>query len=143
MRCYYDVLSIDSHATAHEIKKAYHAQALKWHPDKHQQSAMSIEEATKIFQELQHAYRVLINPHERNWYDNHRDQLLQYDRDASAEDGSIMFDHYTRYIVFCLSKFHLSFDCRDSAFKGYNDHQKGFFAVYSAAFQHVRLPNDV
>ncbi|CCI42017.1 unnamed protein product [Albugo candida] len=82
---------------------------------------MSIEEATKIFQELQHAYRVLINPHERNWYDNHRDQLLQYDRDASAEDGSIMFDHYTR----------------DSAFKGYNDHQKGFFAVYSAAFQHI------
>nr|CCA14634.1 hypothetical protein BRAFLDRAFT_277565 [Albugo laibachii Nc14] len=121
MRCYYDVLSIESCATAHEIKKAFHIHALKWHPDKHQQSRISIEEATETFQDIQNAYRVLINPSERKWYDHHRDQLLQHDRDAFASDGSIVFDHYTR----------------DSAFEGYNDDVRGFFAVYSGAFQHI------
>jgi DnaJ family protein A protein 5 len=36
-----------------------------------------VEEATRIFALIQHAYEVLSDPHERAWYDGHRDEILR------------------------------------------------------------------
>jgi curved DNA-binding protein CbpA len=30
-----------------------------------------------MFQEIQHAYAVLSDPHERRWYDDHREDILR------------------------------------------------------------------
>jgi curved DNA-binding protein CbpA len=86
MRCHYDVLALERDAAAGDIKKAFHRQALKWHPDKHQRNDISSDEATQRFQEIQNAYEVLSDPHERKWYDDHRDQILRGD-DGTGGDG--------------------------------------------------------
>lgn len=36
-----------------------------------------VAEATREFAALQHAYSVLSDPHERAWYDGHREQILR------------------------------------------------------------------
>jgi curved DNA-binding protein CbpA len=36
-----------------------------------------LQEATAMFQEIQHAYAVLSDPHERRWYDDHREDILR------------------------------------------------------------------
>ena len=43
------------------------------HPDK---NADNVEEATKMFKEIQEAYQMLSDPHERAWYDSHREQVI-------------------------------------------------------------------
>lgn len=63
MKCYYEVLAVSRTASADEIKKAYRKLALKWHPDKNDNS----EEATLTFRSILQAYEVLIDPQERAW----------------------------------------------------------------------------
>lgn len=48
-------------------------------------------EAQTRFQELQHAYAVLSDAHERKWYDDHRDEILnpaRYGGDGDSDDGA-------------------------------------------------------
>lgn len=47
-------------------------------------------EAQIRFQELQHAYAVLSDAHERKWYDDHRDEILNPSRygDGDSDDGA-------------------------------------------------------
>ncbi|KAI8060787.1 hypothetical protein BC940DRAFT_350378 [Gongronella butleri] len=124
--CYYDLLTIERQATPDEIKKAYRRQALVWHPDK---NADRVDEATERFALIQEAYEVLSDPHERAWYDGHRDAILRGDdhvggggsgaqRDSSAGLG---VDDLMRY--FSVSEF-----------KGFNDTDKGFYTVYRQLF---------
>jgi DnaJ-class molecular chaperone len=47
-RCYYDVLGVNQDASVGEIKKSYHAQALRWHPDKN----AGDDEATEMFKQV-------------------------------------------------------------------------------------------
>lgn len=61
---YYDVLGIKQNSSENDIKKAYHALAVKYHPDKNTDS--SAEEMFKIINE---AYNVLINKDKRHQYD--------------------------------------------------------------------------
>jgi DnaJ homolog subfamily A member 5 len=91
MRCLYEVLSIDKSANDEEIRKAYRKAALRWHPgltlmvfvvsslifpllvfhakfcltDKNQER---LDEASARFKEVQNAYEVLSDKHEREWY---------------------------------------------------------------------------
>lgn len=51
------------------IKKAYRRKALELHPDR---NYGQVEAATKLFAEVQCAYEVLSDPHERAWYDSHQ-----------------------------------------------------------------------
>ena len=38
------------------------------------------EAATEAFKEITAAYAVLSDPHERKWYDDHRESILRYDQ---------------------------------------------------------------
>ncbi|KAJ5454256.1 uncharacterized protein N7458_005212 [Penicillium daleae] len=70
---YYELLGITRGATDDEIKKAYRRKALELHPDR---NYGNVEEATRLFAEIQSAYEVLADPQERAWYDSHSDVFL-------------------------------------------------------------------
>ncbi|KAJ5152842.1 uncharacterized protein N7482_009320 [Penicillium canariense] len=70
---YYELLGITRGATDEEIKKAYRRKALELHPDR---NYGNVEEATRLFAEIQSAYEVLADPQERAWYDSHSDVFL-------------------------------------------------------------------
>jgi len=78
-RCYYDLLEVDKNSNDDEIKRAFKKLALKWHPDKNPDRQ---EECAAYFILIQQAYEVLIDPHERAFYDRHRENIL------NRSDGS-------------------------------------------------------
>ncbi|WWC59928.1 uncharacterized protein I303_102491 [Kwoniella dejecticola CBS 10117] len=80
---YYELLQVDEDATADEIRRSYRKLALVNHPDK---NPHRIEEATKVFSDLQQAYEILSDPNERAFYDNHRNVPV-----AATDDD--IFDH--------------------------------------------------
>ncbi|XP_046854117.1 dnaJ homolog subfamily C member 21-like [Xenia sp. Carnegie-2017] len=116
MRCYYEVLGLSKDATDLDLKKAYRSLALKWHPDKNVENA---EEAKEKFQEIQQAYDVLSDRQERLWYDRHREQILN-DGDDFVDDGLNLIHYF-----------------KPSAYKGFGDDEKGFYAVYSFVFSTI------
>ena len=63
-RDYYEVLGVPRTATEAEMKKAYRALALKYHPDVNKS-----EDATEAFKEINEAYQVLSDPEKRATYD--------------------------------------------------------------------------
>jgi len=65
---YYTILEITPEATYTEIRRAYLAQSLKYHPDKNNNS----EESTVMFKKISNAYQILSNPDEREKYDRER-----------------------------------------------------------------------
>eukprot|EP00535_Pseudo-nitzschia_heimii_P006813 CAMPEP_0197185928 /NCGR_PEP_ID=MMETSP1423-20130617/12917_1 /TAXON_ID=476441 /ORGANISM="Pseudo-nitzschia heimii, Strain UNC1101" /LENGTH=514 /DNA_ID=CAMNT_0042637109 /DNA_START=121 /DNA_END=1665 /DNA_ORIENTATION=- len=63
---YYKILGVSRTATAKEIKKAYRALALEWHPDKNTDNK---EEAERKFQDISEANEVLTDPELKAKYD--------------------------------------------------------------------------
>ena len=57
---------MEQKATEKELTKAYRKAELQWHPDKNMDN---LEEATARFKEIQEAYMILSDSHERAWYD--------------------------------------------------------------------------
>ena len=113
---YYEIFGVEQTATQDEIKRAYRKAAMKWHPDR---NINNIEEATRVFQIIEHAYSILSDPHERAWYDGHRDAVTDEDGDLTATKVDIksMFSA--------------------TAYFGYNDNPNGFYAVFRKAFQQI------
>ena len=67
---YYEVLGVPRNASADAIKKAYRKLALKWHPDRHQDSEpKQLEEAELEFKRISEANEVLSDPDKRKKYD--------------------------------------------------------------------------
>ena len=62
---YYDILGVNKNSSEEEIKKAYRKLALKWHPDKNNNS----EESLKKIKEIIKAYEVLGDEEKRRKYD--------------------------------------------------------------------------
>ncbi|MCO5570226.1 hypothetical protein L7F22_023944 [Adiantum nelumboides] len=120
-RCLYDILGVEATASNEEIRSAYRKLAMKWHPDKIQQSGASAEEcheATIHFQEIGRAYEVLADPSERSWYDTHRSQILS---SSSSSPSDFDFNPWPFF--------------SPSVFAGYGDTGKGFYAVYGELFK--------
>lgn len=76
---YYKILNIPFGVDITEIKKAYRAQSLKWHPDKHQN-----EDVTSIMQDINEAYAILKDPVTKQRYDNEYLAYLKYMREHSV-----------------------------------------------------------
>ena len=64
-RDFYKILEIKKNASSNEIKKAYRALTLKYHPDKNQGD----EAAKEKFHDVADAYEVLSDPDKRRKYD--------------------------------------------------------------------------
>jgi DnaJ family protein A protein 5 len=86
---YYELLQVSEEADGDEIKKAYRRLAVSKylddrsyqlvnHPDKNPDR---VEEATRIFADLQQAYEILSDPNERAFYDSHRNTTVITDED--------------------------------------------------------------
>jgi curved DNA-binding protein CbpA len=79
---HYQVLGVESNATAEEISKAYKREARVRHPDKNPED----EHATEKFQALQQAYDVLGNEDRRKLYDRQQGQNLQQSGEKKAQE---------------------------------------------------------
>lgn len=60
----YKILGVERNATQDDIKKAYRALSLKWHPDRNSGS-----DATKVYQSINAAYEILGDEGRRKEYD--------------------------------------------------------------------------
>lgn len=66
---YYQILGVGRDADDREIKRAFHRQALRWHPDRNADNP----EAERHFRDAAEAYQVLGDPGKRARYDSGRD----------------------------------------------------------------------
>jgi DnaJ family protein A protein 5 len=125
MRCHYEVLELDrSNCTADDVKKQYKKMALKWHPDR---NIGQEEDATIRFKEVGAAYAVLSDPHEKKWYDDHRDSILRGSNGRRGnKDDDDVGDCVDLWAFFSSS-------CYD----GMDDSPEGFYTVYAKAFASV------
>lgn len=78
-KSFYEVLGLDSTASAKDIKSAYYKLSLQFHPDKNSGSAESVSK----FREITEAYEVLGNPEKRKMYDQKGTFQNQYPRNES------------------------------------------------------------
>lgn len=112
MKNYYKILSLSPSASISDIKKAYRALALQFHPDKNKQS-----DAAFKFIEITEAYEVLRDPEKRKQFDviyekyfrrekviipdtgefeNEKSQWQQYGKSKAKEYSAIDFDEFLK-----------------------------------------------
>jgi DnaJ family protein C protein 7 len=82
---YYKILGIPKNAGDDEIKKAYRKLALKWHPDKNQESEETKKKAEQMFKDVGEAYAVLSDPKKKRRYDSGED-LEEMDHGMGTND---------------------------------------------------------
>lgn len=70
---WYKILEISPNATDSDIKKAYRIQALRWHPDKHNETPETYAAAEARFKDITEANTILSDPKARRRFDNGED----------------------------------------------------------------------
>jgi len=88
---YYKILGISSNALSSEIKKAYRKLALKWHPDKNQDTK---ELASENFKKIAEAYEILSDTKKRDLYNKYGKQGLELGSTTSGGGGRGHTRHY-------------------------------------------------
>jgi DnaJ-class molecular chaperone len=68
----YEVLGVGEKATKDEIKKAFRALSMKWHPDKNKNDPAAMSK----FQQINSAYEILSDDQKRNEHDLNADELF-------------------------------------------------------------------
>lgn len=150
MRDFYETLEItDRRCAAEAIKKAYKKAAMRWHPDK---NIGNEKQATERFKEVRHAYSVLSDARERQWYDTHRDEILRGgDGIAGSGGGSSEEDDEANEAWRAKSEGQgfqqrrrrppqgpniMSFYAPNT-YNGFDDSPSGFFAVFGKLFANL------
>lgn len=87
-RDFYEVLGCKKEASEDELKKAYRAMALKYHPDRNSGD----EQAAVYFKEAAEAYAVLSDPQKRHLYDRYGHAGLQGTSMPDFGDRDSVFD---------------------------------------------------
>lgn len=91
---YYELLGIHEREIDDKtIKQAYRREAKLYHPDKHQNSKISQEEATERFRRIAEAYEVLSDPEQRALYNSYlkeqtNAQNLRTESSSSSTDSA-------------------------------------------------------
>lgn len=135
--CLYDTLGVERTVDPDKLKIAYRKMAMKWHPDKIQQSGAGAspddyQKATERFQMINRAYEVLSDPVERTWYDSHRERILNASsssNSANAAPGEFDLNLWPYF--------------SPSAFSGFGETGNGFYSVYSEVFKKVHMQEQV
>lgn len=111
------------------IKKAYRRKALELHPDR---NYGNVEEATRLFAEIQVAYEVLADPQERAWYDSHSDAFL-------GTNGGFEGDQHSYNIRITTAEDILKVFSRFSPRMDFSDSPAGFFGGLREQFAQLAL----
>ena len=82
LKDYYRILGVAETATAEDIKAAYRAQAMKWHPDRNPD-----KDTTSQMKDVNEAYSILSNPQSRLRYDKEY-QFFRYAYSGTQQDQS-------------------------------------------------------
>ncbi|KAJ5930761.1 Heat shock protein DnaJ [Penicillium verhagenii] len=122
---YYELLGVTQMATDDEIKKAYRRKALELHPDR---NYGNVEEATRLFAEIQSAYEVLADSQERAWYDSHSEAFLGTE---GGSDGGPQSYTTADEVLKVFSKFSPRMD--------FSDLSTGFFGGLREQFTQLAL----
>ncbi|CAI7576367.1 unnamed protein product [Penicillium glandicola] len=125
---YYELLGVTRGATDEEIKKAYRKKALVLHPDR---NYGNVDEATKLFAEIQSAYEVLADPQERAWYDSHSDAFLGTNGNTDDQHSYNVRITTAEDILTLFSKF--------SPRMEFSDSPTGFFGGLREQFEQLVL----
>lgn len=98
---YYAILGISQSATDEEIRRAYRALARRYHPDSRTEAG-----PTTLFHDVQTAYAVLSDPHQRRAYDRQREEAgwseesaLSWDIHLSQEQ---LCSHHEEQVLYLL-----------------------------------------
>ncbi|KAJ3161643.1 hypothetical protein HDU86_006413 [Geranomyces michiganensis] len=126
--CYYELLGVERSAEAADLKRAYRKKALELHPDKNMHR---IEESTILFAQIQQAYEVLSDDHERAWYDSHREAILRGDDDPGAEPSAAAA-YMDITTVDVLMRYFAA-----SAYTGFSDGPESFYSIYANLFRRL------
>jgi len=89
---YYKILGVKRNASTKEIKKAYRALALEWHPDKHSGDEEKAK-AEKQFQLVAEAYEVLSDGEKRGLYDR-GEEVFPNQGGGGGHQGFNPFQHF-------------------------------------------------
>lgn len=79
-----------------------------------------------MFKQVSAAYTVLTDPHERQWYDDHRDSILRGGSGTKDGDENSPSGNLWKYFT-------------SSCYNGMDDEKDGFYAVYRGVFDNIAL----